>query len=292
MRRKLFFFVALILGLSACNIASGGKEPDAVTFAQRSESMLTPMGGPTDDLDEENSAPRNLLLESGTSVATEIGEIQTGTGESQNQILGETPTPTNTLTDTATITPSVLPTSTSTLIPRPTPTYTLPPPPTNTNTPVPKPSPTKTLEPQPTNTTASTTCSPTGNSSFESQVIALINQERAAEGLPALSSQSQLTSAARIHSADMASNNFFSHNSPTTGSPFDRITDQGYHFSMAGENIAGGYESPTLSVESWMNSPGHRANILDENYIHIGIGYAYCEDSTYGSYWTAVFASP
>jgi len=151
---------------------------------------------------------------------------------------------------------------------------------------------TKTQSTQPTNTTASTTCNPSGNSSFESQVIALINQERADEGLSALSSQSQLTSAARIHSADMACNDFFSHNSPTTGSPYDRITAQGYDFSWAGENIAAGYTSPASMVESWMNSPGHRANILNENYIHIGIGYAYWGDSTYGSYWTAVFASP
>jgi uncharacterized protein YkwD len=123
-------------------------------------------------------------------------------------------------------------------------------------------------------------------------VIALINQERSAEGLPALSSQSQLTSAARIHSADMACNGFFSHTSPTTGSPFDRIADQGYSFSTAGENIAAGYSSPASTVETWMNSSGHRANILNANYIHVGSGYAYWEDSAYGAYWTAVFASP
>jgi uncharacterized protein YkwD len=123
-------------------------------------------------------------------------------------------------------------------------------------------------------------------------VVSLINAERAAQGLPALTKQSQLTSAARIHSQDMACNNFFSHTSPTTGSPFDRIAAQGYSFSSAAENIAAGYGSASATVDAWMNSSGHRANILNSNYTQIGLGYAYWGSSTYGSYITAVFASP
>lgn len=123
-------------------------------------------------------------------------------------------------------------------------------------------------------------------------MVALINQERANVGLSALSVDSRLTSAARVHSNDMACNNFFSHTSPTTGSPFDRISAAGYSYSWAGENIAAGYGSPAAVVEGWMNSPGHKANILSENFTQTGVGYAYWAGSDYGVYWTQVFAKP
>jgi uncharacterized protein YkwD len=119
----------------------------------------------------------------------------------------------------------------------------------------------------------------------------LINAERAKEGLSPLSKQSQLTTAARNHSEDMACNDFFSHTSPTTGSPFDRLAAIGYSYSSAAENIAAGYGSPAAVVSGWMSSSGHRANILG-SYTQIGIGYAYWSGSSYGSYWTAVFGRP
>lgn len=145
----------------------------------------------------------------------------------------------------------------------------------------------------PTNTaSAGGGCVTTGNGSFESQVIALINQERAAEGLPALKANNKLTNAARAHSQDMACIGFFSHNSPSSGDPFDRIVRAGYSFSSAGENIAAGYGSAAETVQGWMESPGHRANILGANFTEIGIGYAYWAESSYRSYITAVFAAP
>lgn len=253
-----------------------------------------------------------------TMTAVEATRIAGGRAEMRTPTFLPTHSPTNTqppLNPPASTQP-IAPTNTSWIVPSPTftvvplqpPTATIPqsvnPPPTatktplpppastNTNTPIPSLTSTKTATKQPTHTHTPATCNPSGNSVYESQVIALINQERADEGLPPLSSQSQLTSAARIHSADMACNGFFSHTSPTTGSPFDRIEAQGYSFSYAGENIAGGFNSPASVVETWMNSAGHRANILSPNYVHIGVGYAYWGDSTYGAYWTAVFASP
>ncbi len=161
------------------------------------------------------------------------------------------------------------------------------------------PSPTATL-PAPTATSQPPTAAPTQtpkpscpqtNAEFEARVIALINNERAKAGLPALNSQSQLTAAAELHSADMACNNYFSHTGRDGSNFSDRARRQGYNMSYGGENIAAGYGSPEDVVKGWMNSPGHRANILGENYVDVGVGYAYSASSSYGSYWTAVFGS-
>lgn len=135
-------------------------------------------------------------------------------------------------------------------------------------------------------------CAPVGSGSIESQVIALINEIRRDRGLATLSANATLTGSARSHSEDMGCNGFFSHTSPSTGSPFDRLMDAGYSFSWAGENIAAGFAGAGDIVDAWMNSAGHRENILGENYTQIGIGYAYVDGSQYGVYVTAVFASP
>jgi uncharacterized protein YkwD len=124
------------------------------------------------------------------------------------------------------------------------------------------------------------------------RVIELINVERANAGLPALSPQGQLGSAAQLHSADMACKNYFSHTGLDGSSSADRAQRQGYSSGFVGENIAAGYSSPANVVAGWMNSAGHKANILGVDYTEIGIGYAFGENSDYGSYWTAVFASP
>lgn len=138
-------------------------------------------------------------------------------------------------------------------------------------------------------------CGEAYDATWESQVLTLINQERAKPengSRPALTRNSKLDAAARLHSSDMACNNYFSHTS-LFGTPFNiRITNQGYSYSYAGENIAAGYNSPQSVVAAWMNSDGHRANILSNNYMHIGIGYAYKSGSQWGHYWTTDFASP
>lgn len=133
---------------------------------------------------------------------------------------------------------------------------------------------------------------PLMNTSHEAQVIDLINVERAKAGLSALSAQGQLGSAARLHSTDMACNNYFSHTGLDGSTIGYRAERQGYNWSSVGENIAAGYSSPESVVQGWMNSPGHKANILGADYTEIGIGYAFGAASDYGAYWTAVFASP
>lgn len=121
-------------------------------------------------------------------------------------------------------------------------------------------------------------------SAFEQQVIDLTNQERAKNGLPALKLDVQLSKAARAKSVDMQTNKYFSHTSPTYGSPFDMMKQFGINYRGAGENIAMGQRSPQEVVNSWMNSSGHRANILNKSFTHIGVGHA-----ANGNYWTQMF---
>ncbi|MDQ0341033.1 putative YkwD family protein [Caldalkalibacillus uzonensis] len=125
-----------------------------------------------------------------------------------------------------------------------------------------------------------------GISQFEAQVIELTNAERRRNGLPDLQTDSALSKVAQVKSNDMQQNRYFSHTSPTYGSPFDMIRDFGIDFNSAGENIAQGQPTPEQVVQAWMNSPGHRANILNEGYTHIGVGH-----NENGHYWTQMFIS-
>lgn len=135
-------------------------------------------------------------------------------------------------------------------------------------------------------------CQVGGNASFESELVALINAQRAAHGLPPLGSQAQLARAARAHSIDMACSGFFSHTGSSGASPGDRIGGEGYRWSIFAENIAGGYGSPQDVITGWMDSLDHRANILSPRVVDVGAGYAFSSLSEYGNYWTVVFAAP
>ena len=125
---------------------------------------------------------------------------------------------------------------------------------------------------------------------FIQQVVQLTNQQRAANGCGALTVNATLTQVAQAHSADMAANNYFSHDSQDGRSPFDRMSQAGYRFSAAAENIAAGQRTPQDVVTAWMNSEGHRANILNCTYTEIGVGYA--TGGSYGTYWTQDFGKP
>ncbi|WP_027956616.1 SafA/ExsA family spore coat assembly protein [Halobacillus kuroshimensis] len=123
--------------------------------------------------------------------------------------------------------------------------------------------------------------------SVESQVIDLTNEERAANGLPALKANWQVSRVARYKSRDMAGKGYFSHQSPTYGSPFQMLNDFNVSYQKAAENIAAGQRTPQEVVDGWMNSAGHRKNILDSGLTQIGVGYA--EGGSYGYYWTQMF---
>ena len=142
---------------------------------------------------------------------------------------------------------------------------------------------------KPTTGAATTGPASAANSSYEARVVTLTNQERAKAGCPALTVDSRLTSAARGHSQDMANRNYFNHNTPEGVTPWTRITNAGYHFSSAAENIAEGQATPDAVMTAWMNSSGHRANILNCNLHNIGVGLAY--NAKHTPYWTQDFGS-
>lgn len=122
--------------------------------------------------------------------------------------------------------------------------------------------------------------------SYEKEVVRLVNEERAKNGLSSLTYDWELSRVARYKSQDMKDNNYFSHTSPTYGSPFQMMKSFGITYRTAGENIARGYKTPEAVVNGWMNSSGHRANILNTSYTRIGVGYV--KD---GNYWTQMFIS-
>ena len=119
---------------------------------------------------------------------------------------------------------------------------------------------------------------------YESEVIRLVNEIRAERGLKALTANWELSRVARYKSQDMVDNRYFSHTSPVYGSPFQMIRAFGLSFRTAGENIAYGQRTPQAVVNAWMNSSGHRANILNASYTQIGVGYV-----ANGHYWTQMF---
>lgn len=119
---------------------------------------------------------------------------------------------------------------------------------------------------------------------FEQEVIRLVNEIRRENGLKELTYDWELGRVARFKSQDMKDNKYFAHNSPVYGTPFQMIKNFGISYRSAGENIAKGYATPQAVVTGWMNSSGHRANILNVNFTHIGVGYV-----SGGSYWTQMF---
>ncbi|MCQ2447764.1 MAG: SafA/ExsA family spore coat assembly protein [Oscillibacter sp.] len=120
--------------------------------------------------------------------------------------------------------------------------------------------------------------------SYEQEVARLVNVERAKAGLAPLTLNWELSRVARYKSQDMKDNRYFAHNSPTYGTPFQMIRSFGLSYRTAGENIAMGYATPAAVMNGWMNSSGHRANILNASYTQIGVGYV-----AEGNYWTQQF---
>ncbi|GBK61711.1 hypothetical protein PbDSM24746_17150 [Paenibacillus macerans] len=110
----------------------------------------------------------------------------------------------------------------------------------------------------------------------------MVNKERSKAGLAALTMSPELSNMAMVKAQDMYNNNYFDHNSPTHGSPFDMMKEFGITYNSAGENIAKGQSSPTQVMNDWMNSPGHKANILNSSYTKIGVAY-------YNSEWVQEF---
>jgi uncharacterized protein YkwD len=136
---------------------------------------------------------------------------------------------------------------------------------------------------------------------FENQVLTLVNQKRAAGATcggvykapaSALTLDTRLRCAARKHSLDMGTNNFMSHTGSDGSTPWQRMTNAGYTYSSAAENVAAGYATPSAVVTGWMNSSGHCNNIMNPSLTQLGVGYYYAPNSTYKHYWTQDFGRP
>lgn len=142
-----------------------------------------------------------------------------------------------------------------------------------------------------------TTTKPSGgggstSTDSEAEVLRLVNVERDKAGCKPLKEDSTLVAVARAHSRDMAENNYFSHTGKDGRSPFDRMKDAGYSYRMAAENIAAGQGTAKAVMDAWMNSSGHRANILNCGLTEIGVGRWKDSSSSYGIYWTQNFGTP
>lgn len=186
-------------------------------------------------------------------------------------------------TETPTPTPSETPT------PTPTPTPTQSPEPEETEEPEPEPSePEQPEEPDPTNVGTQQPPDepdPEGMSEREQEVVDRTNEIRADEGCGPVRADDRLHEAAIAHSDDMAERDYFDHETPEGVGPGERAERAGYD-SWGGENIAWGYQSAEAVVDGWMDSEGHRANILNCDFEAIGVGAA---DSSRGPYWTQMF---
>lgn len=146
-----------------------------------------------------------------------------------------------------------------------------------------------------TNQSSATDNIPQGNASAiagsveakENEVLRLVNQERAKHGLKSLTMSTKLIDLAEMKSKDMAEKHYFDHTSPTYGTPFQMLQKYGVSYRAAGENIAAGQRTAEEVMNAWMNSSGHRANILNGSYTEIGVGYY--AGGSYGKYWTQLF---
>ena len=126
-----------------------------------------------------------------------------------------------------------------------------------------------------------------GFSKEQVEVLNLVNKERKANGLKPLTLNKELSNVANIKSRDMIEKGYFDHTSPTYGSPFDMMKKFNISYNTAGENIAMGQKTPSEVMNSWMNSSGHRANILNSTYTELGVGIQ--KDSSGTIYWTQMF---
>jgi uncharacterized protein YkwD len=134
-------------------------------------------------------------------------------------------------------------------------------------------------------------CSYSSSSSYANEIAALINDARAENGLPALNVNPQLQAAAQGHAIDMACHNLLSHTGSDGSSPSQRVAAAGYPASRSSEIIYGsGY--PQTAFDWWMSDPTHRDEILNPSVTDMGVGYAYNDQTSYGSYFTVNFASP
>lgn len=131
---------------------------------------------------------------------------------------------------------------------------------------------------------------------LKERLLADVNRQRALNGARPVTLDRRLSMAAQKHSDDMARRDYFGHQSPDGRGMSDRLISAGYPWRVAAENVSAGISSPESTVSGWMTSPQHRQNLIDDNYIQVGIGYTERPPGQikprYSNYWTIVFAAP
>lgn len=127
----------------------------------------------------------------------------------------------------------------------------------------------------------------TADTSIQNEILKLVNNERSKQGLNPLKLNWEVSRVAKVKAEDMAHEGYFSHTSPTYGTPFEMLKHYGIVYRTAGENIAAGQPNAQEVMEAWMNSTGHRANILNAKYTDLGVGYA--TGGSYKTYWVQQF---
>lgn len=224
--------------------------------------------------------------------------------EAEGRATVELPTPLPTATPSSS--PTATQTASATATPGPSPTPSITPTPSATplpsQTPIASDTPSGTLTPTQTASAVPATeaafpdCGLEGNPTFEKDLLALINDQRQSNGLPAYGVAGQLREAARLHSSDLGCSALFSHTGSDGSTVSERVTAQGYDWMALAENIFAtgetGPSAPQLAMDFWMSGAAHRANLLSEDFTEVGIGYIYVPDSPFGGYFTVVFAEP
>lgn len=127
------------------------------------------------------------------------------------------------------------------------------------------------------------------NSDYKAQVVAIMNQERANAGIGGISQNASLDAVAQIRAQEIVQS--FAHTRPNGASCFTVLDENGIVYMTAGENIAAGYGTPADVMAGWMNSEGHRANILNGSFGQVGIGYYTDPNTPYGTYWVQIFTN-
>lgn len=239
----------------------------------------------------DDPAPEALVITPGDVSDSDNANSPDGTSAADPSLAGATADPsTTTIAPTTTAAPTTV--SSTTLPPSTQPTSTQPattqPPPTDPST---------TLPPETAATTAPTTAPPApsgGDGAIQQEVLNLTNAERAANGCGPVVLDPTLNAVADAHSEDMAANNYFDHTGLDGSAPWDRVQAAGYPAGGSGENIAQGYSTAQSVLDGWMNSPGHRRNILNCSWTELGVGYANGSSTRNNIppiYWTQVFAT-
>ncbi|MBN0046227.1 CAP domain-containing protein [Streptomyces actuosus] len=246
----------VVPGLDNYRLGGDGGSGDRIQAADSPTNSPSEQGGTSGAADSRTEAPGSTSRDTSRSLSPSAAPSTSSAAPTKTP---ETKKPEPTPSRTAT--PSAKPEPTRTPVQTPTPT------------------PTRTAQ----RTTAPVTVSP--EAAVEAEVLRLVNEERAKVGCSAVAANSSLTSLAEAFSTDMAARGFFDHTDPDGATPWDRAAKAGIT-DLGGENIARGQADAAAVMEAWMNSPGHRANILNCDFKTLGVGVHY---GSGGPWWTQDF---